>query len=545
MKKIADLVPAPAPTPEPTDEVPKRPVRKPKKQEKQLSVKLNVLEVSIAPKELEVYAKSTQTMFEESYIESGVGTSTGTEHSMGETSLKRSKVLDDDLDRAIATETVYEETPIAPELSQPEKEIIIQSQDFQGWLDSSSKIIERAINVGSKFDIFVDYGITEAPKAFNKREVSLEIKFSDERWTKHRSVTDVGWSAKQSDLVVASYSANETGSNDPDGVVLVWSLQNTLNRPEYRFNCQSPVMTAFFSPFSPTIVVGGTYSGQIVLWDIRAKSTPVQQTPLSAIGHTHPVYSMNLVGTKNAHNLVTVSTDGKLCVWSLENLLQPQEVLELHNKQSKPMAATGAAVAATAIEFPEGEVNGFLVGSEEGAVYQAFRHGSKTGVHERFDGHHGPITGLSFHPPTGQIGFPDLFLSSSTDWTCKLWNQKSSTQPLYSFEDAGDYIYDVKWCPTHPAIFATVDGTGCLDLWNLNEETEVPIIKTNVGNKALNRLKWSPDGKKILTGDSAGTLFVYDTGEISIPRSDEWHKFEETLSIMSQSLDQSASTVSV
>lgn len=33
---------------------------------------------------------------------------------------------------------------------------------------------------------------------------------------------------------------------------------------------------------------------------------------------------MEIVGTKNAHSLVTVSTDGKLCVWSLENLLQPQ-----------------------------------------------------------------------------------------------------------------------------------------------------------------------------------------------------------------------------
>lgn len=84
-------------------------------------------------------------------------------------------------------------------------------------------------------------------------------------------------------------------------------------------------MSTFFSEFNPTIIVGGTYSGQIVLWDMRAgRNTPVQQTPLSSIvGHTHPVYCMNVVGTKNAHNLVSVSTDGKLCVWSLENLLQP------------------------------------------------------------------------------------------------------------------------------------------------------------------------------------------------------------------------------
>lgn len=32
---------------------------------------------------------------------------------------------------------------------------------------------------------------------------------------------------------------------------------------------------------------------------------------------------MTIVGTKNAHNLITISSDGKLCVWAVENLIQP------------------------------------------------------------------------------------------------------------------------------------------------------------------------------------------------------------------------------
>lgn len=46
-------------------------------------------------------------------------------------------------------------------------------------------------------------------------------------------------------------------------------------------------------------------------------------------------------------------------------------------------------------------------------------------------------------------------------------------KPLYSFEDNADYVYDVMWSPVHPAIFAAVDGMGRLDLWNLNNDTEV------------------------------------------------------------------------
>lgn len=46
-------------------------------------------------------------------------------------------------------------------------------------------------------------------------------------------------------------------------------------------------------------------------------------------------------------------------------------------------------------------------------------------------------------------------------------------KPLYSFEDNADYVYDVMWSPVHPALFACVDGMGRLDLWNLNNDTEV------------------------------------------------------------------------
>uniref|UniRef100_A0A8C7J4I3 Uncharacterized protein n=1 Tax=Oncorhynchus kisutch TaxID=8019 RepID=A0A8C7J4I3_ONCKI len=61
---------------------------------------------------------------------------------------------------------------------------------------------------------------------------------------------------------------------------------------------------------------GGTYSGQVVLWDNRShRRTPVQRTLLSAAAHTHP-------GTQNANNLITVSTEGRMCSWSLDMLSQ-------------------------------------------------------------------------------------------------------------------------------------------------------------------------------------------------------------------------------
>ena len=61
-----------------------------------------------------------------------------------------------------------------------------------------------------------------------------------------------------------------------------------------------------------------------MLWDTRSKHLPVLKTPLSAAGHTHPVYAMQMVGTQNAHNLITSSTDGTVCSWLVDMLVQPQ-----------------------------------------------------------------------------------------------------------------------------------------------------------------------------------------------------------------------------
>lgn len=50
---------------------------------------------------------------------------------------------------------------------------------------------------------------------------------------------------------------------------------------------KSPVVSVGFARFHPNLLVGGTYSGQIVLWDNRShRRTPVQRTPLSAAAHT-------------------------------------------------------------------------------------------------------------------------------------------------------------------------------------------------------------------------------------------------------------------
>uniref|UniRef100_A0A8C4SN29 Dynein cytoplasmic 1 intermediate chain 1b n=1 Tax=Erpetoichthys calabaricus TaxID=27687 RepID=A0A8C4SN29_ERPCA len=392
------------------------------------------------------------------------------------------------------------------ELTEEEKQQILHSEEFLIFFDHTSRIMERALAEDS--DIFFDYSGRDLEEKEGDLELDISLCFISQYYP---------------ELMVASYNNNEDMPHEPDGIALVWNMKFKKTTPEYIFHCQSSVMSVCFARFHPNLVVGGTYSGQIVLWDNRShRRTPVQRTPLSAAAHTHPVYCVNVVGTQNANNLITVSTDGKMCSWSLDMLSQPQESMELVYNKSKPVAVTGMA-------FPTGDVNNYVVGSEEGTVYTACRHGSKAGIGEMFEGHQGPVTGINCHMAVGPIDFSHLFVTSSFDWTVKLWTTKHN-KPLYSFEDNADYVYDVMWSPVHPALFACVDGMGRLDLWNLNNDTEVPTASVAIeGASALNRVRWAATGKEVAVGDSEGRVWIYDVGELAVPHTDDWTRFARTL----------------
>ena len=51
---------------------------------------------------------------------------------------------------------------------------------------------------------------------------------------------------------------------------------------------------------------------------------------------------------------------------------------------------------------------------------------SKAGISEVFEGHQGPVTGIDCHKVPGQIDFSPYFITSSFDWTIKLWSIKVS-----------------------------------------------------------------------------------------------------------------------
>lgn len=442
-------------------------------------------------------------------------------------------------------------------LTGEELNAVTSSEDFMDFVERSSKVIERALD--QEYDILADYalsganGVEDEDDVYGtgkgRRRVKEVAQFFDERWSKKRMVSDINFSPKFPELVLAAYTKNPSAPHEPDGLVQVWNM-HLHDRPEFVFHAQSDVLAAKFSPFHPNLIIGGCYSGQVLLWDTRAKSSPVQKTPLTGSGHTHPIYSVDIVGTQNANNIISCSTDGVVCGWTVDMLAQPQELLTL----TTPPPAKTEDLSPTCMAFPQTDPTYFLIGSEEGTIFPCHRYdraGAKAGVDQRvsYRGHAAPVMSIDFHPARGPVDLGDLVLSSSLDWSVRLWKVRApaatsttgitgeghSVTPILDFTRE-DVVYDAAWSPVKPGVFSLVDGAGNLEVWDITVDIEVPLSKVSpssrkggrsIMSKSLNKLAWEEtEGKRIATGGIDGTVTVFevgpDLGGKESARNEEW-----------------------
>ena len=162
-------------------------------------------------------------------------------------------------------------------------------------------------------------------------------------------------------------------------------------------------------------------------------------------------------------------------------------------------------------------------------------------VLEQQSGHGGTVTGMHIHPWHDK-GLADLLLTSSVDWTVKLWNASGGNtdsntdsdtgkafEPLLEFRNRSyDYVVEVAWSSINPTLFATITS-GCeLVLWNItrscvdasctfkvaSEQDDDKLVSarsamaggSRLPPRTLNRLAWAADGRRVLVGDNRGQV---------------------------------------
>jgi len=98
---------------------------------------------------------------------------------------------------------------------------------------------------------------------------------------------------------------------------------------------------------------------------------------------------------------------------------------------------------------------------------------------------------------------PRVFISSSADWTVKLWDHKIAS-PIMSF-DLGNAVGDVAWGPYSSTVFAAVSSDGKVHLFDLAENKHEPLCEQKVVKRAkLTHVAFNNRDPIILVGDDRG-----------------------------------------
>eukprot|EP00760_Papus_ankaliazontas_P015449 PhM_4_TR16521/c0_g1_i1/m.36851/K10415/DYNC1I, DNCI; dynein intermediate chain, cytosolic len=447
------------------------------------------------------------------------------------------------LERSVALSEMDEESrqrleQLEREVEQQKRAALLNKDSFLPFVERATQVMERALKLNN--DMFFEraagtYDCDVAAR--HDKDLLHKLNFFDDDGSmRNCAVTSLSFQpGKNSEFFLASYrELNARFGQSSEGFALGWSVH--LQRPAFKLTSPTDVSTVQYCPFRPNIVIGGTYSGQVVLWDTRKGSAPVVITPVTKETHTNPIFGINVIGATASHQLITVSNDGRMCTWNMDKMTVPVEKSTLQYKEEVGDTAINKPITCTSVDFSNLDVEKFFVGGENGTMYSSARHAAQSSLNKA-EGHACPVSAVHCHPVVSsddaEIG--NLVLSSSLDWSCKLWyEERTMLTPLGTFSDYTEYVYDVKWSPTHPSLFATGDGNGIVSLWNLSRPWGTPVAKFDVTNEdatapaAVNRLAWSPDGDMIAAGDNSGGVTLLGVSGAT-PSDDDMQRLRQNV----------------
>eukprot|EP01086_Lenisia_limosa_P003268 TRINITY_DN17614_c0_g1_i1.p1 TRINITY_DN17614_c0_g1~~TRINITY_DN17614_c0_g1_i1.p1 ORF type:complete len:213 (-),score=20.38 TRINITY_DN17614_c0_g1_i1:51-689(-) len=154
------------------------------------------------------------------------------------------------------------------------------------------------------------------------------------------------------------------------------------------------------------------------------------------------------------------------------------------------------------IDFVPGDPTAYMVATEDGHVHRCSTAYNEQYL-ETYVGHTAPVYSVSCSPYMS-----DICLSSSADWTSKLW-RRGSTGPILSCLSSSSPVADSKWCPTNSCIFASASSDGRCDLWDLSVSTLDPATTVYVPETELTCLQFSETYPTLAVGGSDGSVMLY------------------------------------
>eukprot|EP01061_Rhynchopus_euleeides_P013379 TRINITY_DN23368_c0_g1_i1.p1 TRINITY_DN23368_c0_g1~~TRINITY_DN23368_c0_g1_i1.p1 ORF type:complete len:571 (+),score=278.66 TRINITY_DN23368_c0_g1_i1:76-1788(+) len=457
--------------------------------------------------------------------------------------------------------------------------------------EEAQMVVFPGMEGGDDFDKmgkFLDGVIPELSDMIAANVHSFAFEGYDVKWDTERTTVDLLHTLsapmimqEDADLQCVGTSWNSTGSViaaaygridlvgwcKSNGYVCCWNVtRKEVTRPDVVIENSSYITSIAFHPTSPSLLLGGSYTGEVVLWDISAEQPTLGTTNVQAEeAHRDPVVRvmwlldrMQRVTDVNRFLMCSASGDGRVLFWTRKQQ-EPQFDMPASGYVIKPQApASGFLRRRTGDQFSLNEHgrgqqdsreevcnrvgllslcvmhsaaavveqkkcpsidSRFVLGTEQGDVYAttmdvpkvkaqtwAFK-SLKVGqeVHG-YDPHYGPVQACASSPFER-----NLFLTASSDGTAKLRNLLDST--LLTLEpgtSAEDYIYAAEFSPFRPCVVALGMRNSTVVIYDLQESTVKPVVVEAGDGQPIVSLSFNNNNSTLLaTGDGKGLVKIW------------------------------------
>ncbi|XP_072226733.1 dynein axonemal intermediate chain 2 [Leuresthes tenuis] len=378
-------------------------------------------------------------------------------------------------------------------------------------------VMEHCICQNNAIDIYEQYFEDEEDAEESQEPPSAKTIniFRDPNEVK-RTVTGLSWHPDGGRKLAAAYSCLEFQKTSRDMCLdsYIWDVENP-NRPEMTLKPVSLLVCLDYNPKDSHTLVGGSYNGQIVYWDTRRGSQPVEYSSLEH-SHRDPVYKIIWLQSKTGTDAFSASTDGQVLWWDVRKLSEPTERMVLDPGREGNL---DRALGAVSLEFEATMPTKFMVGTEQGLIVSCNRK-AKTPAEKivcTYDGHHGPIYALQRNP-----FFPKNFLTVG-DWTARIWSEDIKESSIMWTKYQMSHLMDACWSPVRPSVFFTVKMDGMLDVWDILFKQSDPTLSLKVCDKALYSLRVQDNGRLVACGSEHGeaTLLEICSGLSTLQKNEK------------------------
>ncbi|XP_056587163.1 dynein intermediate chain 2, ciliary-like isoform X2 [Triplophysa dalaica] len=356
-----------------------------------------------------------------------------------------------------------------------------------------SKIIEHMVNQNTFDDVAQDFRYFEdASDEFREQEGTLLPlwKFQYDR-AKRLSVTSLCWNQKHKDFFavgLGSYDFTKQGH----GMLLFNSLKNPTY-PEFIFTTLSSVMCVDIHENLSYLVAVGFYDGCVAVYNLKEHSDqPAYMSTAKTGKHTDPVWQVKWQkdDLDSNHNFFSVSSDGRVVSWTLvKNELVFTDIINL---------SLDSTACGTAFDFHKQIDYLFLVGTLDGKIHKCSKSYSSQFL-ETYDAHNMAVDAVRWNHH-----HPNVFISCSSDWKVKIWDQTITT-PMFTF-DLNAAVGDVVWGPYSSTVFAAVTNDGKIHVFDLSiNKFEALCQQAVVAKKTkLLHIEFNPVHPILIVGDDRG-----------------------------------------